>query len=222
MAIAADIKPANSDPSTIVPLLFDKMFPPWFAGVAFAAVGIGALVPAAIMSIAAANLFTRNVYVEYIRKDATPAQEARVSKLASLVVKFGALAFILLIDPQFSIDLQLIGGVLILQTLPAVALGLFTRRFHRVGLIAGWTTGMAAGLWMLYTVPNPATHHAHFGGSAFNLSNVGGPNLTIYAGFLAVGINLVVAILGTWIARAAKIADGPDSTAASDYFVDKA
>ncbi|MBR7678309.1 sodium:solute symporter, partial [Streptomyces daliensis] len=45
-----------------VPQLFEEMFPDWFAGVAFAAIGIGALVPAAIMSIAAANLFTRNIY----------------------------------------------------------------------------------------------------------------------------------------------------------------
>ena len=53
------------------------MFPDWFAGVAFAAIGIGALVPAAIMSIAAANLWTRNIYKEYLNKDATPQQEAR-------------------------------------------------------------------------------------------------------------------------------------------------
>ncbi len=221
MAIAAGIKPEHGDATTIVPLLFDKMFPPWFAGVAFAAIGIGALVPAAIMSIAAANLFTRNIYVEFLAKDASHADQARVSKLASLVVKFGALAFILLIDPQFAIDLQLIGGVLILQTLPSVALGLFTRRFHRVGLIAGWSAGMLAGMSMLYTVPNPATHHAHFGGSAFNLSNVGGPDVTIYAGFVAVAVNLVVAIIGTWIARRAHILDGIDSTAATDYHVDR-
>ena len=88
---------------------------------------IGALVPAAIMSIAAANLWTRNIYKEYINKDATPKQEARSSKLASLVVKVGALVAILALDPQFSIDLQLIGGIIILQTLPAVALGLYTR-----------------------------------------------------------------------------------------------
>src|SRR5215213_6939079 len=66
MAIAAGVKPLNSggkpDSNTVVPLLFDQMFPDWFAGIAFAAIGIGALVPAAIMSIAAANLFTRNVY----------------------------------------------------------------------------------------------------------------------------------------------------------------
>ena len=53
-------------------------------------------------------------------------------------MKVGAVLVILLIDPQFSIDLQLIGGVIILQTLPAVALGLYTRWFHRWGLVAGW------------------------------------------------------------------------------------
>ena len=100
MAIAAGVTPitddaGKADANTIVPLLFDKMFPSWFAGVAFAAIGIGALVPAAIMSIAAANLWTRNIYVEYINKDATPKQEARSSKLASLVVKVGALVAIL-------------------------------------------------------------------------------------------------------------------------------
>ena len=83
------------------------MFPTWFAGVAFAAIGIGALVPAAIMSIAAANLFTRNIYKEYLKRDATGRAGRPISKIASLVVKVGAVLFILLIDPQFSIDLQL-------------------------------------------------------------------------------------------------------------------
>jgi len=210
------------DGNTIVPVLFDRMFPAWFAGIAFAAIGIGALVPAAIMSIAAANLFTRNIYLEYLHKDASPADQARVSKLASLIVKLGALLVIVLIDPQFSIDLQLIGGVLILQTLPAVALGLFTRWFHRVGLIAGWIAGLSAGLVMLYTIPNPATHHAHFGGSAFALSKLGLPwNVPIYTGFLAVIANLIVAVIVTLIARAAKIRDGVDATVASDYFADE-
>lgn len=64
MAIAAEVKPlpgaseGTVDNNTIVPLLFDQQFPSWFTGVAYAAIGIGALVPAAIMSIAAANLFT--------------------------------------------------------------------------------------------------------------------------------------------------------------------
>jgi SSS family solute:Na+ symporter len=159
VALSTGVKPitnaatGNPDSNTIVPVLFDTQFPSWFAGIAFAAIGIGALVPAAIMSIAAANLWTRNIYKEYLKRDATPQQEAKQAKLASLVVKFGAVAFILFIDPQFSIDLQLIGGVLILQTLPAVAIALYTRWFHRWGLIAGWAVGMAWGLIMLYGIP---------------------------------------------------------------------
>ncbi len=102
MAIAAGVTPLESngrpDANTVVPLLFDQMFPDWFTGVAFAAIGIGALVPAAIMSIAAANLFTRNIYREYIRPDCTHAEEAKVSRLASLVVKVGAVVVILALD----------------------------------------------------------------------------------------------------------------------------
>ncbi|MFC4007113.1 monocarboxylate uptake permease MctP [Nonomuraea purpurea] len=227
MAIAAGTKPVvgengKPDTNTIVPMLFDQMFPDWFTGVAYAAVGIGALVPAAIMSIAAANLFTRNIYREYLNKNATDAQEANVSKLVSLVVKVGAVLCILLLDPQFSIDLQLIGGVIILQTLPSVALGLYTRWFHKGGLIAGWAAGLAAGMWMLYLIPNPANGKQHFGGSAFGLSNLGfDTKMTIYAGFLALAVNLVVAVLGTLAFRAAKVADGEDATARDDYFADE-
>ncbi|WP_327582058.1 sodium:solute symporter [Nonomuraea sp. NBC_00507] len=227
MAIAAGTKPvmnANGKPdnNTIVPQLFDQMFPDWFTGVAYAAVGIGALVPAAIMSIAAANLFTRNIYREYFNKHATDAQEAKVSKLTSLLVKVGAVLCILVLDPQFSIDLQLIGGVIILQTLPSVALGLYTRWFHKGGLIAGWAAGLGAGMWMLYLIPNPATGKLHFGGSAFPLSNFGfDTKMTIYVGFVAVIVNLVVAALGTLVFRALKMADGPDATSRDDYFADE-
>jgi SSS family solute:Na+ symporter len=244
MAIAAGTKPLptgetltavdgtvigpKTDGNTVVPLLFDQMFPHWFAGIAFAAVAIGALVPAAIMSIAAANLWTRNVYKEYLRKDATPAQEARSSKIASLVVKLGALVAILALDPQFSIDLQLIGGVIILQTLPAVGLGLFTRWFHRGGLVAGWFAGMAAGCWLLWNIPQtvvtadgPKVVREHFGGSAFKLSELGfDTTVTVYAGFLAVLVNLVVAAAVTLALRAADVADGPDGTEVGDYEVD--
>ena len=90
MAIAAGIKPVTGsngkpDGNTVVPLLFDHIFPSWFTGVAYAAIGIGALVPAAIMSIAAANLFTRNIYKEYIRRDASESrggdgQQARLAR----------------------------------------------------------------------------------------------------------------------------------------------
>jgi solute:Na+ symporter, SSS family len=226
MAIAAGIKPivsdGKADGNTIVPLLFQHLFPQWFSGIAFAAIGIGALVPAAIMSIAAANLFTRNIYRAYFRPNADDAEEARVSKLASLVVKLGAIGFILLLDPQFSIDLQLIGGIIILQTMPAVGLGVFTRWFHRGGLVLGWAAGMSAGLWMLYRIPNPAIKKVHFGGSAYPLSDLGlDTKLTVYVGAIALLVNLVVGVLATLVLRAVGAKDGVDATRADDYLADE-
>jgi SSS family solute:Na+ symporter len=228
MAISAGVKPlpgnkaGSLDSNTVVPLLFDQKFPSWFAGVAFAAIGIGALVPAAIMSIAAANLFTRNIYKEYLKRDATDAQEATVSKIASLVVKVGAVAFIVFLDPQFSIDLQLIGGIIILQTAPSVALGLYTRWLHRGGLIAGWAVGMILAFWMLWLIPNPATKKEHFGGSAFPLSHLGFDTpKTLYVGFIAVAANALVAVLVTLVLRAMKTPEGVDGTTPDDYFADE-
>lgn len=233
-AIAAGTQPiineatGEPDTNTIVPALFDQMFPDWFAGVAYAAIGIGALVPAAIMSIAAANLWTRNIYREYIHKAATPKQEAAQAKIASLVVKFGAVLFVVAIDPQFSIDLQLIGGVIILQTLPAVAIALYTRFFHRWGLLAGMAAGLGYGMWLLYNIPNPAKDKEHFGGSGIALSKIdllgwqpfGESATPIYVGFVALILNLVVAVLVTWAARALKVPEGVDDTTANDYHAD--
>ena len=81
MALAAGIHSANT--SSVVPLLFVQMFPDWFAGFCLAAIGIGALVPAAIMAIASANLFTRNLYAEFLHRPMTPAEESRNAKLVS-------------------------------------------------------------------------------------------------------------------------------------------
>ena len=221
MAIAAGVTPIGDDPNTIVPVLFDDQFPDWFAGIALSAIAIGALVPAAIMAIAAANLFSRNIYKEYLKRDATPKQEARAAKLASLAVKAGALLVVLALDPQFSIDLQLIGGVIILQTLPAIVLGLWRTIAHRWALLAGWAVGLASGMLMLYDTPNPATGHEHFGGAQYALSNFGlDTDVTIYTGFVALGLNLIVVVVGSLVLRRLGVSRGRDVTRTSDYEAD--
>ncbi len=135
MAYAAGVKPAT--PNDTVPALFKALFPGWFAGFAFAAIAIGALVPAAVMSIGAANLFTRNFWKAYVNPAVTPAGEATVAKTVSLVVKLGALGFVLFLDNSVALNLQLLGGLWILQTFPAVVFGLFGRFFTGAGT-AGW------------------------------------------------------------------------------------
>ena len=191
-----------------VPALFLDVFPSWFAGFSFAAIAIGALVPAAIMSIAAANLFTRNVYKEFLRPACTPKEESTVAKLSSLVVKFGALAFIVFFPQKYAIQLQLLGGVWILQTFPAVVLGLYTRRIHRWGLLAGWAAGMSAGTWMAAT--------QGFKSSVYPL-HLGGGTVPGYAALYALVVNLAVALACSAAFGALGVDRGKDATSDADY-----
>jgi SSS family solute:Na+ symporter len=195
VAIAAGIHTANS--SSTVPLLLTTMFPSWFAGFCLAAIGIGALVPAAIMSIATANLFTRNLYGELVHRSFFPSamtggQEAAMAKLISLAIKLGALAFVLLVRAQFAIELQLLGGVWILQLLPAVVGGLFTRFFHGSALLYGWLAGMAAGTAMTASLGlRSSVYPFHLGGHTYG----------IYAALPALVLNLGVAGLVSLMLR---------------------
>lgn len=194
--------------SFTVPALFLHAFPSWFVGIAFAAIGIGALVPAAIMSIATANLFTRNIYKEYFKPNCTAKEEATMAKVASLVVKVGALAFVIFLPLKYAIQLQLLGGVWMSQTLPAVLISLYTRWFHRTALLIGWIAGIGTGTWMVATLS--------FKSSVYPLSFAG---LTVpgYAALYALVINLVVSVVLTWIFNAAGVHRGTDATESDHY-----
>ncbi|MEW2544797.1 monocarboxylate uptake permease MctP [Streptomyces sp. NPDC047002] len=213
MAIAAGVKVSNGQ--LAIPTLFAQMFPSWFAGVAFAAIGIGALVPAAIMSIAAANLFTRNIYRDFIKPDATPEQETRVSKIVSLLVKVGALVFVLGMDQTVAINFQLLGGIWILQTMPAIVSGLFTRWFHRWALLVGWAAGMVYGTLAAYGVASPT--QKHFGGSSAEIPGIGQIG---YIGMTAFVLNVLVSVALTFVFRAFKAPEGTDETRPGDYTAD--
>jgi solute:Na+ symporter, SSS family len=191
-----------------VPALFISMFPSWFVGVAFAAIAIGALVPAAIMSIAAANLWTRNVYREFINPTCTPAQESQMAKWVSLIVKFGALVFIVFIPLPYAINLQLLGGILIIQTLPSVVIGLYTRWFHPLALLLGWLIATAVGIGMFFAVTPP--------GPIYPLSAFGG-TLPCYTALATLVLNLAITVVLTPICEAMGAARGQDETQVEHY-----
>ncbi|MGY8681714.1 sodium:solute symporter [Bradyrhizobium sp. UFLA05-153] len=170
-----------------VPALFLHSFPSWFVGIAFAAIGIGALVPAAIMSIAAANLYTRNIHREFINGAPTDKQEAQMAKWVSLIVKFGALAFIVFVPSKFAIYLQLLGGIWIIQTLPAVMLGVYTRWFNDWALLIGWAAGIVAGTAMFVAANLTPTYALAVGEFAF-------PG---YSALYAVVLNLILTLVLT-------------------------
>jgi SSS family solute:Na+ symporter len=190
-----------------VPALFLQVFPSWFVGFAFASIGIGALVPAAIMSIASANLFTRNVYREFISPDCTPRKESMVAKTASLTVKVGALVFIMALPKEYAINLQLLGGVWMVHTFPAVVFGLYTRWLDSKALLIGWAVGMTAGTMMAAANGFRPTYALTFFGASIPAY------IAIYSFLLNIGLAVVLSL----VFNAAK-KHRADETEPSDYY----
>lgn len=206
LALAAGVQ--TKDTSAAVPLLFLKMFPEWFAGFCLSAVAIGALVPAAIMSIAASNLFTRNLYGAFVRVKMLPHEESAMAKIVSLVVKLGAVVFVLWLPATYAIEMQLLGGIWIAQMFPSVVVGVFSRWFHPWALIAGWAAGMACGTGMAVSLGlKSSVYPIHFAGGTY----------AMYAAVPALLLNLVVSAFLTVVFRAAKVDGGSDVTDATAY-----
>jgi SSS family solute:Na+ symporter len=138
------------------------------------------------MSIACANLFTRNIYREYYKPDCEAAQESRIAKIVSLVVKLGALVFVIALPSQYAIQLQLLGGILIIQTLPAVLLGLYIRWLNPRALLLGWVVGIGSGIAMW----------AQLGFSSTTYPLVlFGTTVPCYAAVLSLVLNLAITVL---------------------------
>ncbi|MGW4029580.1 sodium:solute symporter family protein [Streptomyces sp. NPDC004838] len=201
-AVAAGVRTPVGAAESAVPMLVDRLMPAPMAGLVFGAITVGALVPAAVMSVAAATSFVRNVYVEYVHPTATPKRQVRIAKAVSLTAKVGAIAFVFGLRDQAAINLQLLGGVWILQIFPAVAVGLYTRWLHARALLAGWAAGMGFGT--VVVVREGFSPVVPFGPSGFSLE--------IYAGLAALLLNLAVAALGTVLLRWRGVPRGPDAT----------
>ena len=190
-----------------VPALILNIFPSWFVGVAFAAIAIGALVPAAIMSIATANTYTRNIYKEFINPAATDAQESQMAKYVSLVVKGGALVFIFAVPFQYALWMQLLGGVWMIQTLPSVMMGLYTRFFNGWALLIGWVAGFGCGTYLVVLNGFAPVYPFSFMGFTF----------PCYIALATMVLNVVVSLVLTLILNAVASDRHQDTTVASDY-----
>ncbi|MQL54952.1 sodium:solute symporter family protein [Acidianus ambivalens] len=177
-----------------VPALIACTMPCWFVGLAFLAIFVGGLVPASIMAIAVANLFVRNVIKEF-KPDLPPYSEAKLAKWTSTIFKFLALGFVFVVPATYAIQLQLLGGIIVSQTLPAVFLGLYTDKLESKSLIAGWAAGIISGVGLEYYV-NFIQHH--FG--VFKISLMTTPLGPLFIAIIALAINLAVTLIGTAIA----------------------
>ena len=181
--------PEGSRGILVVPTLILYSMPGWFAGVALLGIFIGGLVPAAIMAIAQANLLTRNIIKE-IKPNLSTHSEIRITKIASTIFKFVALGFVFAIPATYAISLQLLGGIIIVQILPAVFFGLYIKSLRKQPLIVGLTVGIFSGIFMLEMANN-------FGAPTSSLlQSMFGP---LYIAAIALAINLIISFVGSAI-----------------------
>jgi SSS family solute:Na+ symporter len=215
MAAAAGVKTmpqfaagfAHYGASFAVPALVLNSFPGWFAGIAFGAIAIGALVPAAIMSIASANIFTRDIYGQFAGA-ARAGAEAQVAKLFSIFMVVAAVVFILVIPNTYAVQLQLLGGMWIIQTFPAIAFSVFTRFFNGWALLAGWAVGIGSATWLVGL--------NHFAASVWAF-HVLGFTVPSYIALATVILNAIVAGALSLVLNAVASDRTNDATAAADY-----
>ncbi|MEE3501431.1 monocarboxylate uptake permease MctP [Acidiphilium acidophilum] len=195
-------------PSFSVPALLIHTLPSWFVGVAFAAIAIGALVPAAIMAIASANIFTRDIWRQFINPRVTPGQESMVAKLFSIVMIIGALLFIFGLPLKYAIQLQLLGGMWMIQIFPAIVFSLFTRFYNGWALLIGWACGIVM-----------ATHYAllnHLAGAIYPF-HIGGFTFPCYIAIATFLLNVVVSTILSPILNTFASDRIHDITAEADY-----
>lgn len=207
-AVAAGI--STKDTSSIIPLLLDRYFPPWLSGVALAAIVIGALVPAAIMAIGSANLIANNIFRGF---DSGRAHgDAHLSKLLTLSMSAFALCFVIFVPTAYAINFQLLGGIWMVQVLPAFALGLYTRAFNPAALFAGWLAAMTASTAM--AVATAAGGH----GISPNVTFVFfGQPVTAFIALYGLAINLAVCSVLSPVFALLRLGKGTDATTAADY-----
>lgn len=183
--------PESSRGILVVPSLILYSLPSWFSGVALLGVFVGGLVPAAIMAMAQANLLTRNIIKE-IKPNLSDKSEIQITKASSTIFKFVALGFVFSVPATYAISLQLLGGILIAQILPAVFCGLYVKSLRKVPLIIGLLAGIISGIIMVEFTNS-------FGQLTSSLlKTMFGP---IYIAVIALGINLVISFGGSMIQK---------------------
>jgi SSS family solute:Na+ symporter len=161
----------NGDLSLLA--LVQKTFPAWFLGIIGAAGALTAMVPAAVLMLAAATLFAKNVWRLIFAPTMTDDQVARLAK--SLVVVITALALYFAIYSSTTlVALLLTGYAGVTQFFPGVVFGLFWKRVTLPGVFTGLVVGIATVAFLM------------LGGRD--------PFLGLNAGFVSLCLNFVVTV----------------------------
>ncbi|MHB1709070.1 MAG: sodium:solute symporter family protein [Thermoplasmataceae archaeon] len=183
--------PLISRGTYVVPALIFYTLPNWLTGFAFLGIFIGGLVPASIMAISQSNLLTRNIIKEF-RPNLKASSETMIAKIAAVLFIFLAVGFVFIFPLTYSVQLQLLGGIIILQTLPSLFLGLITEKLHKYALSLGLLVGLGTGFYFMEV----ANHYGTWTTTLLPTNTELGP---FFIGLFALLANLIVVGVGTLV-----------------------
>jgi solute:Na+ symporter, SSS family len=156
--------------------LTKKGEPPWITGLVGGAGALAAIVPAAVIVLAAATLVGRNIYRDMISPSASSVSVLRVSRVFVLIIMAFSL-YVAIKSPGLIANLLLTAYDGVTQFFPAVALSLVWRRTSRAGVTAGLLAGVGLVLYLVIS------HHDPLWG--------------LNAGFVALAVNAIVLVGGS-------------------------
>jgi SSS family solute:Na+ symporter len=139
------------------------------------------MVPAAILILAAATLFAKNFYREMISPGMTDDQVAKLARALVIVITLIALYFAIYSSTTL-VNLLLLGYAGVTQFLPGVVFGLYWGRVTKAGVFTGLVTGIALVAYLVLSKQDPFM--------GFN------------AGFIALCVNFVLAVIVSLMTRA--------------------
>jgi SSS family solute:Na+ symporter len=161
--------------------LVRQTFPPWFLGVVGGAGALTAMVPAAIMILCAATLFTKNFFRPVFKPAMKDDEVARLAKLMVVVITAVALYFAIYSSTTL-VGLLLLAYAGIGQFFPGVIFGLYWKRVTAKGVFAGIVVGVGTAMALVFSKHDPL--------------------IGLNAGFVALCVNLTVAVVASLLTPA--------------------
>ena len=191
VALAENLVPSRVS-SLAFPSVLNAYFPSTFVAIAFAGIVIGSMIPAGLQSLGAANLITRNIYLDFINRRASERQQVFWGRVAVFIMIVASLIFALVPAASGLIFFLLtFSYAWLLQTLPAVILSMYWYDLDKYSVAAGWAVGTGLVTYGLATVKFASSLLPWF----YNM----------YVGLLGLIVNLAVMLIVHAVVKVLKV-----------------
>jgi SSS family solute:Na+ symporter len=131
-----------------------QSFPAWLLGVVGGAGALTAMVPASILILTAAALFTKNLCRPIFAPAMTDDQVAKLARV--MVVALSVISLYLATHSSATlVSLLLLGYAGVSQFFPGLVLGLYWKRVTMHGVFAGMIAGVATVAFLVLTHQDP-------------------------------------------------------------------